>query len=137
MISGNISQAQNLKQFKWENRILLVFSDKKENEIYKEQLQELSENEEGLAERKLLLFEVVEEEYRKTHFDNANAGSSKWLITENLRKKFNAENERFKVVLIGLDGRVKRTTNKLFEKEALFGLIDSMPMRIQEMSRGE
>jgi len=50
-------------------------------------------------------------------------------------KKFKKRYPKSSVLLIGLDGGVKRNTKTLFEPSALFGIIDSMPMRASEIKR--
>ena len=48
-----------------------------------------------------------------------------------LKIELNKNYEVFR--LIGLDGGLKKSSQKPFEKEALYSLIDSMPMRQAEM----
>lgn len=45
------------------------------------------------------------------------------------------DTERFSVTLIGKDQGVKKTWNRLIDDADLFGMIDRMPMRLQEMRR--
>jgi hypothetical protein len=51
-----------------------------------------------------------------------------------LRKKFNIVND-FIFILIGKDGTFKLRAEKPVSSDGLFSLIDSMPMRKEEMRR--
>jgi len=50
-----------------------------------------------------------------------------------LRDRFGVDKENFRVILVGKDGGVKRSDTTPVKATALFGQIDTMPMRQQEM----
>lgn len=117
----------NLKQYQWKNRLLLVFASSPEDEEYQEQLEHLN-NDHELAERDLIMFHLFES-------DSGFAGEMR-LSEENvaqLREKFSIQPQAFTLVLLGKDGTEKQRWNRAVESDALFGLIDDMPMRQQEM----
>ncbi|WP_338761266.1 DUF4174 domain-containing protein [Bernardetia sp. ABR2-2B] len=120
-----------LDKFQWKNRILIVFSDTKDNSLFQKQMQLFLENKEGLEERDLIVFQVFEEigimPSNKTISD-----------TEELKKRFDFsfEENKFAVFLVGKDGGIKlKVENKILTLEKLFGTIDAMPMRQAEMER--
>ena len=53
--------------------------------------------------------------------------------TEAFRERFTLPSEHFEVVLVGKDGRVKKRWPDAFDPEDMNALIDSMPMRQDEM----
>ncbi|WP_338811924.1 DUF4174 domain-containing protein [Bernardetia sp. Wsw4-3y2] len=122
-----------LANYKWKNRILIIFSDTKDNSLFQKQMQLFLEDKESLEERDLIVFQVFEEigimPSKKT-ISNSD--------TEELKKQFDfsfAEN-KFAVFLVGKDGGTKlKVENKILTLEKLFGTIDAMPMRQNEMKK--
>ena len=51
-----------------------------------------------------------------------------------LRAKYGIKSNQFAVILIGKDGKPKSELSEVPEIEQIFGQIDSMPMRQEEMS---
>ena len=45
------------------------------------------------------------------------------------------DKEDFEVILIGLDGGIKLQQTEVLKKEALFNIVDAMPMRRNELNR--
>jgi len=54
---------------------------------------------------------------------------------EGTRNRFGVLSGRFQLLLIGKDGGVKLRSEQPVPTQDIFGLIDSMPMRRQEMDR--
>jgi hypothetical protein len=124
------SFSQDLSSHLWKNRLLLVITDSIKNNTYDDQLKMLREFEEGVSERKLIVYKVIPEKYSVGLLENA------WIASPKLYNDFKKNNDsEFEIILIGLDGGVKLRTNELLIAEELFGRIDSMPMRIREMQR--
>lgn len=121
------SLAQDLSLHQWENRLLLILSDAQESELAIKQIETLQKDVSGLKERKLVVYRATSKEYLK------GLMTGEWNQSEKLHKIYNKSNEAFKVVLIGLDGSVKMTKTSLLYKEELYGKIDSMPMRMNEL----
>ncbi len=118
--------SQDLKKHQWKNRLLLVFSDDRNSDIFKEQINILSKDKEGLLERKLIIYQFSKDKFT-TDFN------SKWYPAKKLTKKYRSKNMTFEVVLIGLDGGIKLRQTKLVSLDKLFTLIDGMPMRRNEL----
>ncbi len=124
--SGNI-----LDQYKWKKRPLLLFAPSAENAAYVRQ-KELIENERAaLADRDMVVVELIgqDEVY-------LNGTRQKGFHGKELRSRFQVPQEAFSVILIGKDGTEKQRNKETVALEKIFGLIDQMPMRRQEM-RGE
>ncbi|MBX2842671.1 MAG: DUF4174 domain-containing protein [Flammeovirgaceae bacterium] len=123
------AQAQDLKKNQWENRLLLLISNNSQNENFRKQISELKANQEGLKERKLVVYQIFPKEYKMA------LNTQNELISSKLYSYHNPENSPFKVILIGLDGGVKLERPNFLSCKTLFGTIDSMPMRQNELRR--
>jgi len=64
-------------------------------------------------------------------------GHGQSLTAEQLRSRYNISGGGFRSVLVGKDGSVKLFESEPVSAKRLFELIDSMPMRRQEMRRGD
>ena len=102
------SDAQELAQYQWQHRVILLCGDHN-SDTYQNQLNILSaeELEAELADRKLILIKDSEE----------HCGDD------------------FKIMLYGLDGGVKLSSSTAVKAIEIFELIDSMPMRRAEIMR--
>ena len=116
------SFSQDLKKHQWENRVLLVFTDDKKSDNFKNQINILSENKKELAERKLVIYQFTENDFT-TDF------SEVWFLSYSMFKKYVNTNDSFKVLLLGLDGGIKLEQDKILSLKKLFAIIDGMPMR--------
>lgn len=124
----SITVAQNISKHQWENRLVLILADDAESTMLKEQLDIFKANEPGLEDRKLLVYQILPEQYKI----GLNQ-SGTWVSGEKLYKKYSSGLAAFEVILIGLDGGVKMRQSELLTVEDLFGTIDVMPMRRAEL----
>ncbi len=121
---------QDLIQHQWKNRILIVQSTEGISPIYQQQIAEFMDAKEEFAERKLVLYQVVDDKYRIFDYQ-AEENSEEWkAAAENLSKE-----DDFRVILIGLDSEVKLGQTKLLGKSELFEIIDAMFMRKNELKK--
>lgn len=131
------TNAQDLSKHQWNDRILLVISeDFKTDQIpntYLNQVNELQNHIDGLAERKMVIYKVFPSECR--YLNTRNNTVTAWIKSDSLFSLYNQENAPFKVVLIGLDGSIKETRTDLFSTQELFTIIDGMSMRKAELRR--
>ncbi|NLR94338.1 DUF4174 domain-containing protein [Flammeovirga agarivorans] len=135
MLTSLILSAQDLKKYRWDNRIIIVKSISLTHHKFQKQLKEFQGNEDGLAERKIVLFEIVGGKYRITDY-TSDCHLSEWKTLSNPQLKLTSKSD-FEVVLIGLDNGVKLMQNDLFTYEDLCRKIDSMPMRMAEIRGAE
>ena len=122
--------SQNLQKHQWENRLILVLTDASENREFKKQLSELEAHQEGMDDRKLLVYQIKPEAY-KTGFSMA----TEWKKDFELFSDYAKEEDSFRVILIGFDGGIKLEQTKFLSSEKLFDTIDAMPMRRTEVRK--
>lgn len=127
--------SQDLKSHQSNHRIILVFSEDAASADFKKQIANLKEASEACAERKLLLYQVLPNEVEMHNFEGSE--SQKWNSSSELYKDFILNKDRFKVVLIGLDGTMKEERQEPISSKELFDIIDSMPMRQARMNKGK
>lgn len=123
-------QTMPLQEYKWKNRILLVFSDNPQDQNYQQQLRLLNGHANGLKERDLIILNVFADRVEK---ENSTQVSD---INPNVLRQYYKVNTSFTVVLIGKDGGEKKRTQTILNPQELFGIIDAMPMRRAEMEKG-
>lgn len=107
------THAQKLADYKWENRIILIFGENQNKQLLTKQKEVFDAEKKGLEERDLKVFVNPE--------------------TKEMKRLRNETG--FEVILIGKDGSVKKRKTELMTTEELFAIIDSMPMRQSEMRR--
>ncbi len=117
----------NLEDYKWENRVVILYAESKENEDYMAFKVKWDANKADVNERELILVEVFG---NREGFICSNELS--YNSVESLTRRFNFGIKPFEVVLIGKDGTVKLKEGKSDPRE-IFDLIDTMPMRQDEM----
>lgn len=118
-------EGQDFKSHLWKNRLILLVSKSYTNES-KKQWKELMKEKTELKDRKLVVYHISPNQVRSSqgNLDVQN---------KQLYSKFKPKNGIFEVRLIGLDGRVKYSSERYTSPKTLFDLIDSMPMRKAEL----
>ena len=118
-----------LSEFRWKRRVLLIFG-RDLNDSVVEQGDRLDEKRPEAHERQLTVLTVV-------NGIVSNSGRHESLPSaEALRAKFRVNDQTpFTVILVGKDGQEKLRDNAPVEASALFELIDSMPMRQDEIKK--
>jgi len=118
----------DLNALRWKNRVLVLFSPSESDASFQSQKQGLASREEEVADRDLLILEIIEQ-------GKSRAGNQLLSIksVQDIRKRLGVQTGPFQVLLIGKDGGVKLRSREPVSIKDLFGLIDSMPMRRQEM----
>jgi len=111
-----------LESMQWKKRVVLVYCPKVSDAEFKLQKKWLSEVGKDIMERDLTVIDCVE-----AHLSTEDA--------LHLKERFKYTPDHFCFWLIGKDGEIKLISNKPVKPEQLFGLIDSMPMRRQEMKK--
>ncbi|WP_405206015.1 DUF4174 domain-containing protein [Aquimarina sp. LLG6339-5] len=122
-----LSFSQDLDKHRWEDRLILVLADSYKNPKLVKQLEEFKNKSKSLEDRKLLVYQITPTSYQTGIHKNTLTKSSAFY------KKYNASNEDFKIILIGLDGGMKLKSNKVLLSTQIFDQIDQMPMRRQEL----
>ena len=114
---------QTLRRHHWQKRVLLVAAPTPDHPDFKEQKALLASQQSGLATRDFLVLEVVYPQLSE---------ADKQVLTQ----KMGIKPRQFAAVLIGKDGGVKLKSTRPIAPATLFGTVDRMPMRRQEMRRG-
>ncbi len=122
--------AQNLSKHEWKNRILVIQFDEANQQNYTEQISDLTSQQAGLTERKLVVYQICDEQFRMGLDEKSDWEKADTAVLERL--KINTDRD-FSVTLIGLDGGIKLQQSEVLTTEELFGIIDSMPMRAREL----
>lgn len=107
---------------------MLIYSSDKNAPKLSKQLSILSQDKEGLAERKLVIYSFTKNTYRKNFEKN-------WKESNSLFKKFVNKKDNFTVWLLGLDGGVKLKQQGIISTQKLFAIIDGMPIRKRELNK--
>ncbi len=122
--------AQNLSKHQWKNRLILILVDDATQLELQAQLTEFRTHSAGMKERKLVVYQV-----QSNQFKRGLSADNEWINSNKLYQKYKSDDSPFEVVLIGLDGGVKLTQNNILTCEKLFAIIDAMPMRRRELRR--
>lgn len=122
------ANAQNLMDYQWKNRLLVILLEDLNSENYTLQIDELQSNVAAIKERKLLIILVNPKAYKVGLGKN-----SSWQKSDKLYKTYHRRDTPFETLLIGLDGGIKARKKGVFKSEDVFAIIDAMPMRRAEI----
>jgi hypothetical protein len=119
----------DLNEYRWKNRLVLIFAPSIEDSFYLKQKSEFKVKVAELIDRDIIMIELLEAGISTIAEIPLNNEQQSFL-----RKKFEVIDD-FVFILIGKDGTVKLRSQEPVSSEDLFSLIDSMPMRKEEMRR--
>lgn len=122
------TMAMDLTQFEWKKRLILIFAPDGRNPLFKELQSEIMAQKAEVEDRDLVVFEILER--GPSRMNRALLDQSK---VESIRRHFSVPQRSFRVILIGKDGGIKLKRNDQIDLETIFELIDSMPMRKDEI----
>jgi len=122
----------SLGKYKWKKRPLLIFTPSERNPDYVRQKETVQASVQGIAEREMVVIELVGQD--KVYI---NGVLQRHQQSQALRKLFRVQPETFAVLLVGKDGTEKSRNTGPAGMEEIFGRIDQMPMRRQEMREKE
>lgn len=134
VLTAGTMDAQTVKEgltsHRWEDRLVLVLTDDISNKTYQKQLEELYEEQEGLKDRRLVIYTILPDRYRSDQADH-----KEWEESSELYTTYKRSDASFEILLIGLDGSVKLRQDEFLPSNELFARIDRMPMRQAELER--
>lgn len=104
----------------WKHRLVIVFAQSENDPRFRQQMRELEERREALAERDVVVLA------------DTTPGPSRFDTTP-LREKFRPHD--FNVLLVGKDGEVKLRRPAPQNVDQIIRLIDRLPLRKQEVGR--
>ena len=121
--------ANAMSTYTWNKRPLVVFAPNDQSADLVRQRAIVAAARGGLAERDMVVVTVVGD----TVATELGAGPSQSASA--LRARYGVARTAFRALLVGKDGGVKLASGAPLTSAALFGEIDKMPMRIDEMRR--
>jgi len=131
-ISYSQAQFRTLKDFQWENRLLIIYADDQKSSYLQEQLTEIIQKQEDYNERNL---KVIILKNQKVEIWKSN--ENQLLDFHQITKKLKIDTKQsYQNLLIGKDGGVKLKSSVPISNAKLFETIDAMPMRQREMRDG-
>ena len=117
-----LENINHINDFKWINRVLIV---KNQNFL----VEQIQINEKKIFERDIIIIVIKDSSaYLKNNILSEN-------FYKSLNKKLKYVDYINQAILIGLDGKVKKTYNEDTDFYEIFSDIDKMPMRINEMKK--
>ena len=129
ILGDNDVLAMDLNQYKWKNRLLFIFAPQDGDSFYRALQSEITTLQGEVSERDLVVFKIFE---TGPSFMDATRIRPQTAAAA-IRKRFAATLGRFTCILVGKDGGVKLRRNARVKLEEIFDLIDTMPMRREEM----
>lgn len=108
-----------LSSYLWKNRVLVVAAPSRQDAALATQRRIFEQNASGMAERQIVLIEAAGDDPR----------------ARDIRRQLSIGDNAFKVVLVGKDGNAAVASAKPLTAEELFGRVDAMPMRRDEMRK--
>lgn len=127
-LGSGTALAAELGDYRWERRPLLVFSPTERDPRLAETLSRIEATRCDFASRDMVLGRVVTKGASTLDGQVVDAEQS-----QRLRDQFAIDENAFAVVLIGKDGGEKRRLGEIPDLQAIYALIDGMPMRSREM----
>jgi hypothetical protein len=121
--------ADELGDYRWERRPLLVFAPRDSDPRLVETLGRIEASRCDFVGRDMVLGLVVTEGNSTLDGQAMNADEP-----QRLRDRYAIGENAFSVLLIGKDGGEKLRVNEVPDLSAIYDLIDGMPMRSREMS---
>ncbi|WP_298985035.1 DUF4174 domain-containing protein [uncultured Roseibium sp.] len=128
-IPSQASAAEVPEAWAWKHRVIVVFAPHPEDTDLIAQRRAFARIQEGFEERNLVLVEVVSGTANTVIGPDLNVSGS------GVRDYARKTDEQFEVMLFGKDTGLKLRSAKPVSANAIFALIDKMPMRRDEMRR--
>ena len=123
-----VASAIDLSDYRWKQRLLFIFSPSTTDATFLALDKRLAQTALEIEDRDMIIFRIFENIPSRLSDNSLLPGDE-----EALRRRFGIEAGRFTVVLVGKDGGVKMVAHRDADLESIFNLINSMPMRKQEM----
>lgn len=123
--------ADELGDYRWERRPLIVFAPTGSDPRLVDTLGRVEASRCDFLDRDMVLGVVVTEGNSTVDGRVVNDDEA-----QRLRTQYGIGDDAFSVLLIGKDGGEKLRVNEVPDLEAVYAVIDGMPMRSREMSEG-
>ena len=123
-----VETPMDLSQFQWKNRLLFLFAPERSHPLFDALQKSIAIEQAEVADRDLVVFEILESGPSRMDMTDLDP-----QVAQSLRDKLEVPRGRFSIILVGKDGGIKLNRQEQTRLEDIFGLIDSMPMRREEM----
>lgn len=131
-VTAKAQDMTSLDEYRWSHRPVLMFHDGTDAACLLCEMGFRDDVAEGFIDRDIVFIEITPEGTRS--WADGGSGGALSDSSAELRERFDVDEASFTVILIGKDGGVKgRWSEPPSWEEEIFPLIDSMPMRQQEM----
>lgn len=132
MAGASTVAADTLESLKWEKRPILLFAKSRSFAQLGKQLDLLRDYRPDLQERDIVVLSTTgnQETSAAIGYVSIDRGTARLL-----RRRFAPDMKGLTVILIGKDGGEKGRWTSVVEPQEIFDLIDSMPMRQQEINK--
>jgi hypothetical protein len=118
----------DLSQFQWKNRLLFLFAPDRNHPLFTDLHSEIMAQKVEVEDRDLVVFEVLEQGTSRM-----NTAPIDRRVADSIRDRFAIPQNTFSLILVGKDGGIKLKHHDQGSLKEVFELIDSMPMRQNEM----
>ena len=119
-----------LNDYLWKKRPLILFAPSPNSPVYRAVPDKLSAHHDQIDDRHMVIIEVFENGMVRIDGKPDSRHSAAFL-----RQRFSAKKGELTAVLVGKDGGLKLRQNGRLDLGEVFSLIDTMPMRQQEMRK--
>lgn len=123
---SSIAQTSKAEERRW----LIMLTQEDEHPQLQEQIGGIEANREAAIERKIGVIQITSKGAKSLF----NSPAQSFKLADTYQNKRSKDTD-FEAILIGLDGTVKLQKKRAIPIDELFNLIDSMPMRQQEIQR--
>ena len=123
---NSIEMMNDINELKWNNRVLVIKNDKKNN--FSLRINSLKQE---FDERDFVLVYINEQ---NTFVHNKKMSKN---FSQSLLKIIKNIDDDQNIILIGKDGKIKNSYSSVNELEKILSDVDKMPMRIYEMQMGK
>ena len=134
LISSNVAASGRngveLGNYLWKKRPLLLFAPSPNSPMYRSIPDSLSAHQDQIQERHMVIIEVFQNGL--VRIDGKSDSRRK---AESFRQQFSAKEGELTAILVGKDGGLKLRQNGNLDLGKIFSIIDTMPMRQQEMRK--
>ena len=120
--------SMDLTQFQWKNRMLFIFAQDGNHPLFKDLQSQVVAQKAEVDDRDLIVFEVPAQGPARM-----NTNPLDQMEADSIRNHFAIPSDEFSLILVGKDGGIKLKRNDQVDLREVFELIDSMPMRQNEM----
>lgn len=128
-MSCSEAQIESLENFKWKNRLLIIYFNSENLSQHKNQIATINQATEEYEERDLKV--IILQNQKAEIWDSEKSNQLEY--SEIIQKLNIDSSESYQNLLIGKDGGVKLRSDTPIANEKIFKTIDAMPMRQREM----